>query len=86
MGWPSGPCPDLIRRPERRQAWLVNRVLSTWNNPAAAADICGQPVERTRYRVQVWGPLPGQPDEQDYFVMIVRSWGDRHGWWISPEE
>jgi hypothetical protein len=39
-----------------------------------------------RFRVRVSGPLPGNPSEKGEFVITVCRYGDRPGWWISPEE
>ena len=49
-------------------------------------DAVGTPAEMGRFRVRVSGPLPGNPSEKGEFVMTVRRYGDRPGWWISPEE
>ena len=34
----------------------------------------------------VSGPLPGSPSEEGEFIMTVRRYGDRPGWWISPHQ
>ncbi len=36
--------------------------------------------------MRVSGPLPGNPSEKGEFVITVCRYGDRPGWWISPEE
>jgi hypothetical protein len=28
--------------------------------------------------------MPGDPSADGEFIMIVRRYGDRPGWWISP--
>jgi hypothetical protein len=47
--------------------------------------VAGTPLESKRFRVRVRGPLPGMSSKEGEFVMIVRRYGDRDGWWISPE-
>jgi hypothetical protein len=37
------------------------------------------------YRLRVFGPLPGRPDQHGEFVMIVTAYGNRDRWWIRPE-
>jgi hypothetical protein len=38
------------------------------------------------FRLQVYGPLPGQPRERDYFVMELRAFGDQPGWFAMVGE
>ena len=45
----------------------------------------GQP-DQQRFRAHVSGFLPGSPSEEGEFVMSVRRYGDRPGWWISPDQ
>ena len=45
----------------------------------------GHALESKRFRVRVRGPMPGKPSKEGEFVMIVRRYGDRDGWWIVPE-
>ena len=49
-------------------------------------DAVGTPAETKRFRVRVSGPLPGRPSEEGEFVMTVRRYGDRPGWWINPDQ
>jgi hypothetical protein len=42
-------------------------------------------METNRFRVRVSGPLSGRPAEEGEFAMTVRRYGDRSGWWISPD-
>jgi hypothetical protein len=42
-------------------------------------------VVEKRYRLRVFGPLPGRPDQLAEFVMIATSYGNRDRWWIRPE-
>jgi hypothetical protein len=44
-----------------------------------------KPVVEKRYRVRVFGPLPGQPDQLGEFVMVATACGNRDRWWIRPE-
>lgn len=49
------------------------------------SDAAGPPLETKRFRVHVTGPLPGKPSVSRAFVMVIRRFGDRDGWWIAPE-
>src|SRR5690348_1480351 len=75
--------PVAIRHTVLGLSWSVLAVLEDWTTPAYYDDI-GTPMETKRFRVQVTGPLPGRPSEAGEFGMIVRRYGDRPGWWISP--
>jgi hypothetical protein len=44
-----------------------------------------KPVVEKWYRLRVFGPLPGQPDQLGEFVMIANAYGNRDRWWIRPE-
>lgn len=60
-------------------------MLEDWTTPRYY-DAAGTPAETRRFRVRVSGPLPGNPSEKGEFVMTLCRYGDRPGWWISPEE
>jgi|SRR5215468_9433183 len=77
--------PVTIRHARLGLAWRVTRVLEDWTTPRYY-DAVGTMAETRRFRVRVSGPLPGNPSEEGEFVMTVRRYGDRPGWWISPEE
>jgi hypothetical protein len=64
--------------------WTVLGVLENWTTEAYFA-VNGTPGETRRFRVRVSGPLPSKPSEDGEFVMVVRRYGDRPGWWIAPE-
>jgi hypothetical protein len=76
--------PVAIRHAELGLSGAALAVVEVWTMPAYHDDI-GTPMEMTRYRVRVTGPLPCRPSEAGEFGMIVRRYGDRPGWWISPE-
>jgi hypothetical protein len=65
-------------------AWTVVRVVEDWTTPAYY-EVNGTPGETRRFRVRVSGPLPGRPSEDGEFVLVIRRYGDRDGWWIAPE-
>ena len=75
--------PLTIRHADLGLSWAVLGVVEDWTTPAFYADR-GTPLETKRFRVRVTGPLPGRPHETGEFAMIVRRYGDRPGWWISP--
>jgi hypothetical protein len=77
--------PVAIRHARLGLAWRVTRVLEDWTT-LRYYDAVGTMAETRRFRVRVSGPLPGNPSEEGEFVMTVRRYGDRPGWWISPEE
>jgi len=64
--------------------WTVLQVLENWTTPEYYA-VNGTPGETRRFRVRVCGPLPTRPSEDAQFMMVVRRYGDRPGWWIAPE-
>jgi hypothetical protein len=76
--------PVAIRHARLELAWSVLAVLEDWTTPVYYA-VNGTPGETRRFRVRVKGPLPSQPSRDGEFVMVVRRYGDRPGWWISPE-
>jgi hypothetical protein len=76
--------PELIRHPRLGLSWRVTAVIEDWTTPRYH-DSVGTPAETRRFRVRVSGPLPGEPSVDGEFVMIVRRYGDRSGWWISPD-
>jgi hypothetical protein len=82
-----GPClaPVTIRHARLGLAWEVRQMLEDWTTPRYH-DTVGTPGETKRSTVRVTGPLPGRPSETGEFVMTVRRYGDRPGWWISPQE
>jgi hypothetical protein len=76
--------PEVIHRPQLGMSWTVVAVLEDWTT-RIYHDAIGTPAETKRFRVRVSGPLPGQPSAVGEFEMIVRRYGDRPGWWISPD-
>ena len=76
--------PELIWHAELSLKWDVVRVIEDWTTPQYWA-VLGTPGETRRFKVRVHGPQPGRPSETGEFVMIVRRFGDRPGWWISPD-
>jgi hypothetical protein len=75
--------PVFIRHPGLGLTWTVLAVLENWTT-LRYHDSVGTPAETKRFRVRVSGPLPGDPSAVGEFVMAVRRYGDRPGWWISP--
>jgi hypothetical protein len=76
--------PVTIRHARLDLAWTVLKVIEDWTTPEYWA-VKGTAGETRRFRVRVRGPLPSRPSEAGDFVMVVRRYGDRPGWWISPE-
>jgi len=76
--------PLSIRHGRLDFEWSVLAVLEDWTDPRYS-EVAGTPLESKRLRVRVRGPLPGMSSEEGEFVMIVRRYGDRDGWWIAPE-
>lgn len=76
--------PLSIRHASLELPWSVLAVLEDWTAPRYS-EVAGSPLETKRFLVRVRGPLPGKPSEDGEFLMILRRYGDRDGWWISPE-
>ena len=76
--------PLSVRHASLELAWSVLAVLEDWTTPRYS-EVAGSPLETKRFVVRVRGPPPGRPSEDGEFLMIVRRYGDRDGWWISPE-
>ena len=77
--------PVAIRHAERPLSWRVLAVLENWTTERYY-DVRGTAGETRRFRLRVRGPLPGRPSEAGEFVMAVRRYGDRPGWWIGPDD
>jgi hypothetical protein len=76
--------PLTIRHAELELSWSVLEVVEQWTTPDFEHDD-GTAMELKWYRVRVTGPLPGRPSVAGEFGLIVRRYGDRPGWWVSPE-
>jgi hypothetical protein len=76
--------PCAIRHAGLGLSWEVLAVLEDWTTPQYH-DAVGTPAQTKRFRVRVTGPLPGRPTQAGEFIMIIRRYGDRPGWWASPE-
>jgi hypothetical protein len=70
---------------QRGPRWTVREVLGGWTHPGWPGKAHSKPVVEKRYRLRVFGPLPGQPDQLGEFVMIATAYGSRDRWWIRPE-
>jgi hypothetical protein len=77
--------PAAIRHTRLGLSWTVLAVLEDWTTPHYYSAV-GTSAETKRFRVRVSGPLPGNPVLTGEFVMLVKRYGDRPGWWASPEE
>lgn len=75
--------PETIRHARLGLSWKVLTVLENWTTRRYHNSV-GTSAETKRFRVRVSGPLPGNPSTDGEFVLIVRRYGDRPGWWISP--
>jgi hypothetical protein len=64
--------------------WTVREVLDGWTRPGWPGKTYNKPVVEKRFRLRVFGPLPGRPDQHGEFVMIATSYGNRDRWWIRP--
>jgi hypothetical protein len=62
----------------------VLAVLEDWTTPRYH-DAVGTPHADERFRVRATGPLPGRGSQDGESTMIIRRYGDRPGWWASPE-
>ena len=63
----------------------VREVLDEWVQPRLAREDLPEadrqaPLPTTRLR-----PVAGQPGQLGEFVMIATAYGNRDGWWITPE-
>lgn len=65
--------------------WAVREVLDEWVHPGWPEKTYQKPIVERRYRLRVFGPLPGRPDQLGQFVMIATAYGNRHRFWIRPE-
>jgi hypothetical protein len=75
--------PELVWHTLLGLRWQVRCVLEDW----ATTDpwsVLGTPGETRRFVVRVRGPLPGWPTKTGEFVLVIRKFGDKPGWWISP--
>jgi hypothetical protein len=88
FGQVHGMLPLRIRHAGRLLEWEVVRVLQEWGRPelAAGEHDLDDPAVIAWYRLQVYGPLPGQPGERDYFVMEIRAYGNKPGWFVTVGE
>ena len=76
--------PVAIRHARLDLSWSVLAVMEDWTTPRYHA-VHGTPEETRRFRVRVRGPVPSRPSSDGEFEMVIRRYGDRPGWWISPE-
>src|SRR5262249_19882333 len=76
--------PVAIRHAQLDLSWKVLQLLEDWTTPRYH-DAVGMPAETKRFVVRVRGPLPGNPSCDGEFTMTIRRFGDRPGWWASPE-
>ena len=65
--------------------WKVREVLDGWTHRGWPGRTYKKPVVEKRYRLRVFGPVAGRPDQLGEFVMIATSYGNRDRWWIRPE-
>ena len=77
--------PVALYHVARGLRWQVREVLGGWTHPGWPGRTYQKPVAQKRYRLRVFGPLPGRPDQLGEFVMIATSYGNRDHWWIRPE-
>lgn len=77
--------PVAIRHARLGLEWRVLQVLEDWTTREYHA-LVGTPAETNQFRVRVRGPLPGNPSADGEFVMAIRRYGDRGGWWVCPGE
>jgi hypothetical protein len=54
--------------------WQVREVLDGWTHPGWPGRAYQKPVAQKWYRLRVFGPLPGRPDQRGKFVMIATSY------------
>jgi hypothetical protein len=64
--------------------WTTLEVLDGWTHPGWPGRTYKKPVVDMRYRLRVFGPLPGRPDQLGELVMIVTAYGNRCRLWIRP--
>jgi hypothetical protein len=64
----------------------VWEVLDGWTHPGWPGKTYNKPVVEKRYRLRVFGTLPGRPGQHGEFVMIATSNGNRDRLWIRPED
>jgi hypothetical protein len=76
--------PVAVRHARLGLSWTVLQVLEDFTTPQYP-DAAGTPAEARRFRLRVSGPLPGSPAHDGEFVLLVRRYGNRPGWWISPD-
>jgi len=74
---------EAIRHAQLGLSWKLLAVRENWTT-RRYHDTVGTSGETKRFRVRASGPLAGDPSADREFVMIVRRYGDRPGWWISP--
>jgi len=82
LGLHLKPC--VVRHEGLGLSWTVLAVLEDWTTPQYH-DAVGTPAPTKRFRVRVTGLLPGRPSQDGEFTMIIHRYGDRPGWWASPE-
>ena len=77
--------PEAIRHAQLGLSWKVPAVLENWTT-RRYHDAVVTHEETKRFRVRVSGLLPGDPSADGEFVMIVRRYGGRSRWWITPAD
>jgi hypothetical protein len=76
--------PEVIRHPRLGLSWTVTAVVEDWTT-RRYRDAVGAPEVTKRFRVRASGPMPGEPSADGEFIMVVRRYGNRSGWWIGPD-
>ena len=51
--------------------------LDGWAHPSWPGKTYQKQIVEKRYRLRVFGPSPGRPDERGEFVMIATAYGNR---------
>ena len=83
IGSGFGNVPTRVHHGNLGLVWMVEEVLWHWQRAGKRYSLPGS-VLTERWRLHVNGHMPGEPGERGKFVMEVRTYGDRPGWWITP--
>jgi len=65
--------PHELYHATRGLRWKVREVLDGWIHPGWPEKTYNKPVVEKRYRLHVFGPMPGRPDQLGEFVMIATA-------------
>jgi hypothetical protein len=76
--------PASVHHANGKLSWMVWEVLEHWSSPLSPSERLATGAIVERWRLEVSGPLPGQPERRGRFVLIAETRGNEPGWLLSP--